>query len=216
VLEEIVTSAASGWLLPVWLGVEAAVGLVALHRIRKECRARRVRSPATVAAVWLAFLLHTALIAVVSWAAVWPLPIDAQAALFVGLTVASAGAGFALAGFNEFRSLQRMSGLASDRLVMTGIYRLSRNPQNLGWGLLLLGMALAGRSGLGCLLACVYWVVFRSYVTLEEQHLAWVFAAQWSRYKSETPRFLGLASLLKLVPKRRRIERADARRAAMD
>ncbi len=75
-----------------------------------------------------------------------------------------------------------------------GVYRYSRNPQNVGWGLVLLGVSLAGRSGAALLLTAVFFVVFRSYIPVEERHLERTFGEEYRRYRDATPRFLGLPS----------------------
>lgn len=183
------------WLVGALLCAEGIAGLLALQNSRRECGVQAVRSTQTVAAVWFCFLLHSLVVALASWFSMWELPIAPVWAVLAGGLMATLGLGFAAAGFWEFRSLQRMSGMSSDHLVTSGIYRFSRNPQNVGWGLLLLGIALAGRSGLGCLLALGYWAVFRYYVAIEEKHLAWVFQPHWESYVARTPRFLTLAPL---------------------
>ena len=92
----------------------------------------------------------------------------------------------------EFRSLARISGRRRDRLVRTGVYRWTRNPQNVGWGLLLLGVAIYGQSAAGLLLAVEFWIAFRLYVPWEEQFLERTYREDWQRYRETTPRFFGL------------------------
>ena len=48
--------------------------------------------------------------------------------------------------------------MTTDRLITTGPYSYSRNPQLLGWALVLLGVATAGRSGAALALTAIYWV----------------------------------------------------------
>lgn len=74
-----------------------------------------------------------------------------------------------LAGMLEFRSLRKMSGLETSKLITTGIYRYSRNPQYTGWFLALLGISIMGRSGLALLLTIILIVGIHLYnVKLEE------------------------------------------------
>jgi protein-S-isoprenylcysteine O-methyltransferase Ste14 len=194
-IDEVSRNFGEWWLVSAMICAEAIIGLIALRNSRRECQVQAVRSPQTAAAVLTCFVLHSVVTAVASWFSMWPLPVFSQWAMIAGVLVGAAGLSFAAAGFWEFHSLQRMSGLATDRLVTSGIYRFSRNPQNLGWGLMLLGIAIAGRSGLACVLALIYWAVFRHYVATEERHLAWIFSTKWERYLSQTPRFFSLAPL---------------------
>lgn len=84
-----------------------------------------------------------------------------------------------------------MSGLETNVLITVGVDRYSRNPQNAGWGLALLGVALLGNSGLALLLAAMFWLMFRIYIPLEEKYLEQVFGAAYREYCAKTPRFLG-------------------------
>ena len=55
----------------------------------------------------------------------------------------------------EFHSLRRNWGMKTDRLIMTGPYAYGRNPQLIGWALVLLGAAIAGRSGAALALTAI-------------------------------------------------------------
>lgn len=94
-------------------------------------------------------------------------------------------------------SLKRMSGVDTSKLVTTGIYRYSRNPQNLGLFLVFLGISIAGRSLLALLLTEVFVIGFHMYaIKLEESYLERIFGEEYRRYKERSPRYFGM-------PKRR-------------
>lgn len=73
---------------------------------------------------------------------------------------------------------------------------LRSNPQYVGWGLFLFGVAVLGRSALGLRFAGLFWLGIHLYFTsVEEPHLAAAFGKPYQRYRKNTPRYLG-------VPKR--------------
>lgn len=85
-----------------------------------------------------------------------------------------------------------MSALETGQLVKTGPYRYSRNPQIVGWGLALLGGAIAGRSAKALMLVGFFVVVHRLHTPTEERHLERTFGEEYRRYRDAAPRFLGL------------------------
>ncbi|MCK5934883.1 MAG: hypothetical protein KAG89_22340 [Fulvimarina manganoxydans] len=111
--------------------------------------------PSTSASAYLAYGLHAALIAVAAWRKPRPLPIGARAAGATGLILASAGASL-YAAAQMTLAPPETSGTRMGELATGGAYRVSRNPQLVGWGLVLLGAAIAGRSAA----ALGLWAVF--------------------------------------------------------
>jgi protein-S-isoprenylcysteine O-methyltransferase Ste14 len=77
-------------------------------------------------------------------------------------------------------------------LVVTGLYRFSRNPMYVAVVLVLLGWALAFRSWALAVYALAVGAGFHLRVILgEEPWLARTFGEEWLRYRSEVPRWLG-------------------------
>lgn len=153
----------------------------------------------TAAAVWIWTVLHAALTAYAAWRPVWPLAFNGLLAVVAGSLLSIAGLVVTAAGILELRSLQRMSGRTTDELVSSGIYSWSRNLQNAGWFLVLLGVAVSGRSAGAILLVAFFALMLHFYIVyVEEPYLEQVFGAAYRRYRTTTPRYLG-------VPKERRV-----------
>lgn len=175
---------------PVVSMVLLAIGC--LLAVKRDLRHGDTLRLATVLAVWVLYLLLAGLVVVSAWLGIVPLPLPAPASVAVGGVLVAAGLGFVVAGVHAFHSFRRMSGMQPDSLVQHGVYRISRNPQNLGWGLALLGLGIWGRSALALGLALFFWVAFAVYVPVEERLLERVFGERYRAYRARTPRFLGL------------------------
>lgn len=184
------------WFIYVGVPAMALVAGYSIWKVRAEYESQGVLSTSTSVAVWVLYLLHLALTVYAAWRGLWPLPIGKPPALIVGSGLAILGVAGALAGMLRFRSLQRVSGRQANKLVTSGIYRWSRNPQNVGWGLALLGIALMGRSALAFALAAAFALLVHVYtVYVEEPYLERVYGQAYRDYRASTPRYLGLPKI---------------------
>jgi protein-S-isoprenylcysteine O-methyltransferase Ste14 len=78
------------------------------------------------------------------------------------------------------------------KLVVTGVYRISRNPMYIGVLLILLGWAVGFRSWSLTAYAGAGAVAFHLRVVLyEEPTLAATFGQEWDCYKARVPRWIG-------------------------
>lgn len=78
-------------------------------------------------------------------------------------------------------------------LVVTGLYRFSRNPMYLAVMSILLGWAIVFHSWPLAIYALAVGVAFHLRIVFgEEPWLARTFGEQWLRYKAEVPRWLGV------------------------
>lgn len=143
----------------------------------------------TVFAVWLLYLFHAATTIYSAWRGFYPLPIPKTLSLSIGSVSMLFGLTLTMAGILSFRSIKRMSGLQANKLFISDVYRWSRNPQNVGWRILLLGLALLGRSGLAFILVALFWLIFRIYVPAEEKYLKEVFGDEYRQYCTKAPRY---------------------------
>jgi len=136
-------------------------------------------------------VIGISLICVTSFFSIWPLPINEKVALIGGFAILGIGIFIMMAGMIDFHSFSRVMGQDTSKLVTTGVYRWSRNPQLLGAYLLIFGISLIGRSGLAFLFTAVGVLYFHLYIIkLEEPFLERVFGEEYHRYKIHAPRYI--------------------------
>ena len=164
-----------------------------LQKVSRDYRTLDRLSFSTSLSIWLLYLAHTLLTTWSAWLSLWPIPIRPFLAITIGITLLIAGSSLAAAGISAFGSLSRMSGTKADQLITKGAYRWSRNPQNVGLGIALIGMALLGRSSFSLLLAGYFWVTIGIYLPMEEAYLRRVFGESFVQYCRRTSRYFGFA-----------------------
>ncbi len=133
-----------------------------------------------------AHALHLMLTAYAAWTSMWTLPIVPVAAMAVGVVFLMVGRSLFETGIYHFGSIKRKSGMGIDRLVTSGSYRWSRNPQNFGWGLFHWGVVILGRSAVGLLLASLFPLNFRLNLPDEDRHLRGLYDDEYRQYCEHT------------------------------
>lgn len=171
----------------------AAAGLAAvvIPRARRELDSEGRLHRVTSTAGWAGYALHGGMVLLAARERAWPLPLPRHAARATGCALMTAGAAAWTAGARRFTSLATLSGVRNEDLITGGIYRHTRNPQNLGWVLVLAGAAMAGRSGFASVAAGAFWPGIGLYLQAEERHLERTFGERYRRYASSTARWIG-------------------------
>ena len=170
----------------------AAGGFIALRRAHVErARSGRVTVP-TVIAAFVAYLGPSVCSLLASWWSAWLFPLPRGLAYPLGGTLLVVGLVAYDVARREFHSLRRNWGMRTDRLITTGPYAESRNPQLMTWALVLLGAAIAGRSGAALALTAIYWVGCVFTIRAEEQALERVYGEEYRRYRVAVPRYTRL------------------------
>ncbi len=180
------------WLLILGLVILVLPGVWVRQRASNEFEEHGRLSAQTFVVLFAVLVAYAGIMLLAAWNSMWLLPIDRRVALLTGGAAAAVGAAGYVAARVQFRSFRLTWGLDSSRLVTTGIYRFSRNPQTVGAVLFWTGTALLGRSGVALLLAGLLWLAFLAWLPVEEQILERTFGQDYRRYQRRTPRFLGL------------------------
>ncbi|NOZ75744.1 MAG: isoprenylcysteine carboxylmethyltransferase family protein [FCB group bacterium] len=124
---------------------------------------------------------------------IWLLPLNRTYAMAGGLVLFGIGVIILPLGMLEFGSLRRSTGQDISTLITTGIYTWSRNPQFVGWFFILLGISLAGRSGLALALTGIFAVVIYVYtVRLAEPYLENLYGDAYRSFTGKTARWIGI------------------------
>jgi protein-S-isoprenylcysteine O-methyltransferase Ste14 len=112
----------------------------------------------------------------------------------IGSLLALAGFGLTVYGYFDL-GIGNTYG-AGEKLVMTGLYRYSRNPQYVASIIALAGLALAVGTAETAVLCAMAVAVYVLLPFAEEPWLAKAYGASYEAYKRDTPRFVSLSRLL--------------------
>ena len=137
-------------------------------------------------------LIHVALAYLLTWLIPLPLlvpPILRTGGFLLVLVGFLLGAG-ALMAFRRARTTRDPQGSVSG-LVTFGVYRFTRNPVNLGFVLMLIGILLNAGSYWGIILAPMLVILFnRLVIEREEEFLAHKFSDEFKSYRSKVRRWI--------------------------
>lgn len=185
----------SEWLFVAGFVLLFALGAAIGQRMALDCRDHARLSIPTVSLVWAFCGVHFALVVIAAIDRTWRFDIPYGLALGVGGALAAAGISISLASASAFGSFKRMNYRDCGRLVTSGVYRWSRNPQTVGWLLVLLGTALFRQSAMVIILALVLWLGVHMTLPLEEQSLLRTFGEAYEDYRRHTPRYFAFPGL---------------------
>lgn len=112
--------------------------------------------------------------------------------LWLGIPLMVIGFGIMLLGMDLFRKFSRWLGSKTPGLKTDGLYRYSRNPQFVGYGLAILGYILAWWTPLAWIGLLAYAALAYAVTLIEEEHLTRVYGDSYREYCQRVPRYLGL------------------------
>lgn len=169
----------------------ASAGALLLSRMRKEMLAAGRLTPMTTAAMYAGYSAHAAATGVALTRGAGRMPIP-RPVVTLGAGLVPAGFALCVAGMSRFAGPGQVSGTDPAAVVVGGAYRLSRNPQYLGYLVALTGLGVARRSPTALGFAAMAAAVYRWWIPVEEAHLDVTFGQSYYSYRDRTPRWMGL------------------------
>ncbi len=107
----------------------------------------------------------------------------------LGSFIAVGGFIITAAGMDFFRSMKKHTGLEPGQLDKHGLYGYSRNPQFVGYGLLLGGLSIIWYNQWIWAGLASYFLLAYVVALIEEEHLLQVFGDGYIEYCKDVPRF---------------------------
>ena len=139
-------------------------------------------------AIWFSYLVHADTVLTAAYISFGRLSfLPATPLLILGLVVSAVGFGIFLWSSLTISRAGGFAGLVSTRLVTEGPYARSRHPQDLGWAMMLVGIAISGRSLVSLALVALFaWFASRLW-RADEKGLHKRFGDAYDRYRAATP-----------------------------
>jgi len=88
--------------------------------------------------------------------------------------------------------LRRSHGLEADTLIQSGPYRMTRNPQIVGFSLGMIGFVMIWPSWHMMMSLFLYVVLFHLMVLTEEEYLLSRYGNEYLQYCEQAPRYIGI------------------------
>ena len=124
---------------------------------------------------------------VISWVYAVFLPLQLGTVwLYVGLVICLFGMVFTSAAILNFATSPK------NKVITKGLYRFTRNPTYIGIILMQTGLGIACASWLYLLLTVVLIILLNTILPSEERYCLYRYGDDYLKYKSKTPRWLGI------------------------
>jgi len=139
----------------------------------------------------LVYAVHAMFSSVILWGNMATIPSMGSAGN-VGVVLMVVGFLILIIAMDFLRNFIRWLGSQTPGLRTSGLYRWSRNPQFVGYGLLYLGFFIAWWNALSWLGIVSYLLLVYTIVRVEEEHLERLYDAEYRNYCQRVPRFFGI------------------------
>ena len=106
--------------------------------------------------------------------------------LYSGLFVYLFGIAFTIIAIQNFASNPK------DKVIIKGLYRVTRNPMYIGLVLIQTGLGIACASWVYLLLTVALIILLNANLVAEERYCLHIYGDNYQKYKSNTPRWIGI------------------------
>jgi len=146
---------------------------------------------------WLGSIIHCAMYGphvILSGLIIgWPETLPEMGCVTVtGLALMVIGWGITIYAMDFFRTFSRWLGNETPGLTVNRLYRISRNPQFVGYGLFFVGVFITWWTPLAIIGLLSYAALVYAVARVEEEHLTRVYGQAYLEYCNRVPRFFGL------------------------
>jgi len=167
------------------------LGGLIMWRVRYEYLDNGKLTPLTAFLQAIAFGLQMVFTSLSVWGSIWPSWDECIPKNWVGGLLLIVGLVLCGLGMWAFRSMTRVTGLQTDGLVVKGIYKYSRTPQYVGYGLLILGFVIGHWISTAWLALLSHSLLVAVTIWIEEQYLENKYGDAYRDYCQRVPRFVG-------------------------
>jgi protein-S-isoprenylcysteine O-methyltransferase Ste14 len=161
------------------------------HDYRQKGRLTRLTGSLELL-LWMLFIFLPCIYNPIDWLLAWfgdaPVGPILRIVGWVSLTV---GIVLTIAAMTKL-GIGKTMGQKTEGLQQTGLYRLSRNPQIVGGGLMIIGCAVLWPSWYALGWVVLYGVIGHVMVLTEEEHLRNVYGEEYTLYCKQIPRYVGV------------------------
>jgi len=142
--------------------------------------------------IWVLFVFLPCIYNPLDWLLVWFADTSVGPALRIfGWITTAVGIAIAIAAMTGL-GIDKTMGQKTETLQQAGLYRMSRNPQIVGGGLMVIGCAVLWPSWYALGWVVLYGVIGHVMVLTEEEHLRNVYGEEYTVYCKRIPRYAGI------------------------
>ena len=164
--------------------------------VRRDYQAQGHLSPFTSfleLLIWILYVGFPYIYNPTDWVLVWFADTPTNLTLkIIGSILVVVGMGIALVAMGVL-GVRRTMGQHGKMLEQTWPYRMSRNPQLIGGGLAVVGVAVIWPSWYALGWVVFYGIMGQMMVLAEEEHLRRAYGQEYSRYCEQTPRYFSFS-----------------------